>query len=315
MPSDSLPESKYQRARQLFVRGQQRAQQLAHDVEASRDRVSAIDIAFAAAERDRTAGGALLAGALAFRTFLWMLPAALLSVLVLGLASSTSGTDPEELVKDSGFPALAASSVASAAGQDDRGRILAILATVLFLWLASGTLLKVLRAVHAFAWHQELRRPASAFKSTGAFLVFALGAVVLLSAISSLRRSEPGLGLGLLLLLGLAFAAVWWFASWHLPHGAASPLELLPGAVLMGVAMQGIHVFVVLYLAHKVASMSELYGNLGGAAAILLGLYIFSRVVVAAAMLNAAMWARRRARAATEPAVAAPAPDGSTRAG
>jgi uncharacterized BrkB/YihY/UPF0761 family membrane protein len=52
-----------------------------------------------------------------------------------------------------------------------------------------------------------------------------------------------------------------------------------------------------LYLGPKLSTASELYGDLGSAAVLLLGLYILSRAVVAAAMLDAAMWTRHRPHA------------------
>jgi uncharacterized BrkB/YihY/UPF0761 family membrane protein len=278
------------------VSGRERVERVTRGIEASRDRVGPIDIAFVAAERDRSAGGALLAGALAFRAFLWLLPAALTTVLILGLTASTSETSPEKVVKDSGLPSLVASTVAQARDQDNRGRILAIAASLIFLWSASGSLLKAARAVHAFAWRVPLRKPKSRIKATAMVILLLFGAGALSALASVLRNASPGIGIGFTLTLIVAYALVWWLFSVLLPHADAPAFALFPGAVLMGVALQAMQLVTLLYLAPKLSSSSELYGDLGGAAVLLLWLYIIGRVIVASAMLNAALWTRRRDR-------------------
>lgn len=62
------------------------------------------------------------------------------------------------------------------------------------------------------------------------------------------------------------------------------------------------HLFSVYVLVHRVEKASNLYGSLGVAAALLAWLYVFGRIMVAAAMLNATLWERR--------AVPPGAPDG-----
>ena len=288
--------SRTEHAKELVARGRDRVERAVHDLEAARSHSGPVDIAFATAERDRRAGGQLLAGALAYRAFLWLLPAALTLVLVLGVASTSSGTDPAKVVDKSGLPGFAAASVAGAAKQDNRGRVLAIVASVILLWMASGALLKALRAVHAFAWGEELRKPPSALKSTGGFLLLALGTAVVLSGMSALRRSQPGPGLALLFAAVLVFTAAWWLGARHLPHADAPAIALLPGAFFLGMGIQAMHLVTVLYLGPKLASSSQLYGDLGGAAVLLLGMFILSRLIVASAMLNATLWTRYKAR-------------------
>lgn len=296
-PAEPASRSVAGQAKELVGRGRARVERTIRGIEASRERVGPVDIALSTAERDRSAGGAILAGAVAYRAFLWMLPAALTVVLVLGIASTSTGSDPATVVERSGLPAFAATSVAAAAHQENRGRIAAIAAALVLLWFASAALLKVLRAVHVFAWRLDTRRTSGSVKSTAGFVLLAFGAVAVVSGISSLRRSRPGLGLGVLLLAVVFFAALWWFASWRLPHPDVPAVALLPGAVLMGAASQAMSLVNTLYLGPKLSKASELYGDLGSAAVLLLGLYILSRAVVAAAMLDAAMWTRHRPHA------------------
>jgi len=79
-----------------------------------------------------------------------------------------------------------------------------------------------------------------------------------------------------------------------LPHAAATWNELIPGALLLAVTAQAIHLFNVYYLGHKLERASATYGALGTAATILLALFLISRIVVAGAELNACLNTRRR---------------------
>ena len=72
---------------------------------------------------------------------------------------------------------------------------------------------------------------------------------------------------------------------------------LVPGAALFAVGVQVVHLGTALFIAGKVERASETYGSLGVAFTILVWLYVVSRVIVASAMLNAALWEQR-----TEPA-------------
>jgi uncharacterized BrkB/YihY/UPF0761 family membrane protein len=66
----------------------------------------------------------------------------------------------------------------------------------------------------------------------------------------------------------------------------------VPGALVVGVGTQLLHLLTVYYLSGRLESASELYGGLGTAATVLLGLYLIGRLVVAAALANAVLWKR-----------------------
>jgi uncharacterized BrkB/YihY/UPF0761 family membrane protein len=67
---------------------------------------------------------------------------------------------------------------------------------------------------------------------------------------------------------------------------------LVPGALLIAGGVIVMRLVTVLYLLNRIESSSELYGGLGAAAGILLWLYLIGRLIVGAAVLNAALWAR-----------------------
>jgi uncharacterized BrkB/YihY/UPF0761 family membrane protein len=261
-------------------------------VEQLRPKVGAVDVLFGAAQRDGQSGGTLMAGAVAFRAFLFLLPLALTTVLVLGISASSTGTDPGDVVRTSGLPALVGSMVAQSAHQDQRGRVLAIAVALVSLWSASGPLLKTLRNAHSLAWGEKPAKPKSKLKAVGTMLVVIVASIAIIRLSAAVRRINPGFGVVSAVVVLAMFVAVWWVASWLLPHGDAPAIALLPGAVLFAVVEQVFHLVTAYYLAGKVESSSQLYGDLGTVATLLLGLYILCRAMIAAAILNATLWHR-----------------------
>jgi uncharacterized BrkB/YihY/UPF0761 family membrane protein len=75
-----------------------------------------------------------------------------------------------------------------------------------------------------------------------------------------------------------------------------SAVELLPGALLIGVGVQFLHLATVFYFAHRIARASKLYGGLGGAATILLWTYLVARLVIASTVVNKTLAGRRAQR-------------------
>jgi uncharacterized BrkB/YihY/UPF0761 family membrane protein len=61
-----------------------RVEQARAEVAAARGKHPSLDLAMAVGEHDKSSAGGLLSAALAFRLFLWILPAALVGVGVLG---------------------------------------------------------------------------------------------------------------------------------------------------------------------------------------------------------------------------------------
>src|SRR4051812_49851470 len=63
-------------------------------VEELRQQSALVDAALEAGDLDRRRAGSLLAGGIAFRIFLWLLPAALFAAAVVGLVRPTGGGPP-----------------------------------------------------------------------------------------------------------------------------------------------------------------------------------------------------------------------------
>src|SRR6476661_6294654 len=120
---------------------QQRVEQGRASIEESRRKHPSVDLAFDLTGRDAATGGAVLAGAIAFRLFLWTLPATLVIVGVLGFAEDTAASDAGKL----GLGTAATQSVAQAAAQAHRARWTLVALGAVFLVSVSRTLGATLR--------------------------------------------------------------------------------------------------------------------------------------------------------------------------
>src|SRR5436309_2122706 len=90
-----------------------------------------------------------LAGAVAFRVFLFLVPYVFVLVCVFGLGASASDEDPGTLARKSGIGGLAAKALSGVGDLSVGERILALVVAGFALLLATRALLKVLRIVHA----------------------------------------------------------------------------------------------------------------------------------------------------------------------
>jgi membrane protein len=68
---------------------------------------------------------------------------------------------------------------------------------------------------------------------------------------------------------------------------------LVPGAILFGAGIEALHVVIAYFIAPQAGSKQGTYGSLGIAAALLLGLFLISRLITATAILNAVLWSGR----------------------
>jgi uncharacterized BrkB/YihY/UPF0761 family membrane protein len=264
-------------------------------VEETRPRVPPLDYALTAVERDRDRGGALLAGAIAFRMFLWILPAGLVFVAGLGFASSYGDSAASTVAHNSGMAAIASKSIQQAAEQANHTKWVALVAGLYFLYGASASLLKVVAVTHALAWGVPRPKLKKKYKGVAFMIAVTVVIIALVRLLALARARVPVLGLGLIIVFIAIYAAIWWLVSYFLPHGDAPPHALIPGAILFAVGVQALHVATVYFLARKVTSASSWYGELGGAAVLLAWLYLVGRLIVASAFLNSILWNKRSA--------------------
>jgi len=268
-----------------------RAAQVAERAQAERKRHESVDVLFEMADRDGEAGGGIIAGALAYRFFLWLLPLALVSVAGLGFASDAASESPGDTARRLGVSGLASSSVADAA----RGsaRWYALLIGVPILLYVTRSLLRALIVTHRLLW-RDLRAaaPKATATATVRLLVLLLGFSVVGTAASAMRAWSPGPGILVTLIMILPSAGLWLLATLLLPHRGAPWTALVPGALLGACGLEVLHLFAAYVLAPYTIAKQGTYGALGAAAALLLGLFVLSRLVVAAAVLNVTLWER-----------------------
>jgi uncharacterized BrkB/YihY/UPF0761 family membrane protein len=266
-------------------------------LEQARARVPAVDAAVGVLRRERPVATGILAAALAFRLFALAIPLAYVLVAGIGLTLGRTGRAAEDQLSD-----LVVDSIAAVARTSERGRLIALIIGGGATLVAAGGVVEVLRWIHVLAW-----RVAPPRQRRNARLVLGLVAGVLVVAAATAatewaRAAASGLGDELTVLLTTAAAqfvllAVLWFAlSWALPRPAVPWTALMPGALLFAGGYLAYNLVVTLYFAPRAARASAVYGSLGVALVLLVSLFLFSRLAVAAAELNATWWERRAQR-------------------
>jgi uncharacterized BrkB/YihY/UPF0761 family membrane protein len=265
-------------------------------------RTPGYDYAMVVLSRDRRHGGGLLAGALAFRLFGALLPLALLVAVLLGYAATVDRSTPEKAGEATGISQALLASVAESSRLTAGTRwVVGGTALVALLWAAMSAA-RAIRAVHGIAWRGSVGRYQRPLPAAVALLAV-VAACALIFAVAARARAEYGLlGLVITVLSFAGFFAVWLGVEWLLPHEEAPWTALLPGAVLFAIGVQLVHLVTALFIAGKVERASETYGSLGVAFTVLFWLYVVSRVIVASAMLNAALWEKQGSSEATLPA-------------
>ena len=282
------------RRRQWLASEQIRVQE---ELETRRQRSGMVDAGFLVRELDARVGGGILAGALAFRLFLFTVPVVYVVFTALGVASRALGHDPAQLARNAGITGILASTVVKVEEQSAWTQIPLVLGAVVAMFITAGSLPKALYVVHWLIWRVPRVMPAGLVPRL-AVIGFTLFASALGVAVNDVRNASgvAGAVITVLLTTALSFAG-WWWVSWKLPHAPASARALIPGALLMAVGADVLQLLTTYWIGHLVARKTSTYGAVGIALAVLLWVYILGRIMVASAGLNAALWYRRGNRA------------------
>lgn len=299
-PDVDEPESRSrrQRVRSRVEDARGRAAEVADRVVAARPETPIVDAGFELYERDSRIAGGMLAGAVAFRLFLLLVP--LLLILVAGLGFLHASSNERSASRSLGLSQALIDTMSTVGANASRGRWVTLAVGLGATVLAVRTLIKSLRIVHNLAW--GTRRKASANRPIDVLAGLGVLALVVVYLIGSqwLRSHTPGGGILLSAVTGVGAMLIWFLVEQLMPRaeGSAWP-ALVPGAVLVGVMTQALHAATVFYFAGRVSRMSETYGPLGVAIVALLWLYLLGRMMVASAVLNAALWDRQQRGVAT----------------
>lgn len=272
-------------------------ERLSQRAQEERGRRGWVDAIFEVADRDGEVAGGVIAGALAYRLFIWLLPAGLVFVGGLGAIAGASSHSPKHLASQLGVGGIVSNSLESAS--NSHSPFYALVVGIPILLYATRSVLRVLIGTHRLAWG-DVRdaRPKPTFLDAAKLL----GVLVLYFLLAGLagwaRAHSPRAGLVATLLVIVGFAGLWLWTSMQLPHRDAGWVDLLPGAVTVGVGV-GLVQVVGAYLFGPYALQKQgTYGALGLAAALLLGLWLLGRLLVGGAEINATLWERRRRESA-----------------
>jgi uncharacterized BrkB/YihY/UPF0761 family membrane protein len=280
-------------ARGLVGKARFRAEETWARVEDARPRIPALDAAFDVRSWDQEVGGGLLAGALAFRLFLWLVPFAFVAVETFGWLVRDDVLSQEDLAERFGIAGVVARYVGEASQRSTSSRLFVVILGLYALYLASIGAVRALRVANVLAWRMPITRFHGTLRAALWFICVTTLLILSSSMINALRESQPGPSIALLLALAVGVGGVWLLASWRLPHPVGVPLAaLVPGSVLFAVGTGAMHFVTVLWYAHKVAHSTELYGALGTAVGLLAWLYLLGRLTIASAVVNATLWRR-----------------------
>src|SRR5689334_14015755 len=155
-----------------------RVRRLRASAEHARSSHASFEIGLSVFESDAAIGGGLLAGALAYRLFVLLLPLVLLLVTGLGLYAGAADESPSKVAEEAGLHGLIASHVADTASSPARWIFfLVMIPAVLY---ALTKLYRAVAIVHALAWRGTARGVGMSVTGIGLLgvaLVVDLGAV------------------------------------------------------------------------------------------------------------------------------------------
>lgn len=249
------------------------------------ERHVSVAVPFRAFERNRTLAASVLAGGIAYRLFLWLLPFGLIVGGVLGLMDADGS---ESAAAGGGLPAAIVNAIGDIARAADSNSWWLLLTGVPLLLWEGYTGARALQLIHSLIW-QDTPPP---IKPVAASLAFSGGMCVFLAAISLTwwyRDATTATQILGFLSMIVPIAGLWLWVSLKLPHGEASWRALVPGALLVGMGFQITHGLVVYLLGPKLEKATSLYGGLGVAATVLFFMWVVGRIVVTAPILNSAL--------------------------
>ena len=268
-----------------------RARVLRSSVEAARADHAAVDLGFSLVERDSSIGGGLLAGALAYRLFVLLLPSALLFVSGLGLYADTVDQSPARVAKETGLHGLIASQVAATASSNARWIVFVVMIPAVLYALVK--LHRAVAIVYSIVWFGTGRGTKLAPKAVAVFGAAIVVDIAAALVVGWIRRQDQLGGFSALVVYLVLVGGAWLVVSTRLPHRHVRAIALVPGALLVGVGLFFVNVFNVYVTTRLVEDRANTYGALGIAAALLLSLVLVGRVIVVSAELNALIDERR----------------------
>ena len=291
----------------LIEEGRERATTLVDEVETRWPQISILRDLWG---RYLESNAPALAGYIAYRIFLWVLPLTLVLLAAAGLAADRGIDVSETSSGDLGLGRSLASSIQQGIDQTSSSRIQLAWVAVSGLLLATSGLLKALHLAHAAAWRVPERKVARRASLMGRILGAAPLIVLLVLGTSALRRA--GLVGGLLGVVGtaaIAFGILLGLAV-ILPRRTDELRWLVAGPAVGAVASLGLHAVAAYYLPGKVSTMSQTYGAIGVTVAVLVYLLLLGQILVISPLVSATVFDRWGSWSSSDTAPDRPAPPG-----
>lgn len=287
-------------------RARERADAGVHALEERRPRSRLVDTLFTLVERDRDIYGGTLAGALAFRLFIFLVPFTLVVVVLLGVVVSGDPGSASGLSERFGMRGAIAQMLVDAAEQGRTNRWWALLVGLGGTgWAALGCV-RALRLTHFLAWDEAPGRLASWPRAIAAFVglnVAVLG-VPLVAGWAGVLAGVFGHFAGIVGVFAV-YVALWVCVSYLLPHGGTPWRYLVPGAIVVAVGTHLLHLVTRYYFAPRLDAAASVYGAIGVAAVVMTWLFLVARLLVSSAVVNAVLAEHRHPSRHTQPASSA----------
>lgn len=260
-------------------------------LEVERSKRPSVRLAFDFYQRDRAFAGSLLAGGIAVKLFLWVLPFSLTIIVFLGALADGLDSPPAELAHDMGLTAVMVKIVDDAVESSSRAPIyLGILGLVLLIWTGMGVA-RALRLVSRLSWKMESAPPVNPVRASVWVVGFVVAILALQWASHQLHHGPLIVDLLVVVVVGVALLALLISLFNALPHPPEVPwTAMLPGSIIMVAGLLITRLVTVVYFSRRLGAADDLYGGLGIAAVFLAWLYIIGRTLVAAISLNATIW-------------------------
>jgi uncharacterized BrkB/YihY/UPF0761 family membrane protein len=268
-------------------------QRLSARAQEERGRHGWIDATFEVIDRDSEVAGGIIAGALAYRLFIWLLPFGLVFVGGLGAIADAASNSPKGVATKLGLGGIVSGSLQSAS--NSHSPWYAIIVGVPILLYATRSVLRVLIGTHRLAWG-EVRgaRPKPTFVDAAKLLGILIAFFVLAGFAGWARAHSHVAGLVATIVVIAGFTGLWLWTSTQLPHREAGWADLLPGALAVGIGVGILQALAAYLLGPYALQKQGTYGALGLAAALLLGLWALGRLLIGGAEINATLWERKR---------------------
>lgn len=254
------------------------------------DRFGSVAVVSQIVGRSLSDGGTMIAGLLAYRLFVLILPIGAVVVALAGFDQVAASDTADSL----GLGKWIASTIARAGEDSERSRFPLLVTGLVGFAIASWGLLGSLQFAAATAW----RIPTKRFPRKGRAVIRLAGSVAVFLGVLYLsllvRRAGLFAGLAATGANFLAALVAFFGLSWILPHRCREWFWLVPGAFVGALGVLGMQLVAMYYLPLKLSSSSQTYGTLGTVLAVLTYLYLFGFLMWLVVLVDVVLWDHHR---------------------